>query len=106
MLCWTVANAEPYRPDLNPCWVNYKLLPHQRSEETNYSVGLETHGFDTDGDGRIDTVLMFQILTEGQGDLVYSTNDVPLFVALDIDQDGYVDIVGVIDDEVHTCRIY
>lgn len=50
--------------------------------------------------------LMFQILTEGQGDLVYSTNDVPLFIALDVNQDGNVDIVGVVDEDMDTCRIY
>lgn len=90
----------------NPCWINYKLVTHELSEEINYAVGLEIHTFDTDGNGFGDTFIYYQVLTEGQGDLVYSTNDVPLFIALDVDQDGVVDIMGVLDEEMGTCRIY
>lgn len=92
--------------DFSPCWVNYKTVQHETKDETDYSAGLETHYFDTNWDGLVDTILMFQITTEGQGDLVYATNRVPLFIALDKDQDGVAEIMGVLDEEVGDCRIY
>jgi len=90
----------------NPCWINYKTLTHKQYDETNYSVGLEVHYYDLNDDGATDTLVYYQILTEGQADLVYSLNTVPLFIALDVDQDGEVDIMGVYDDEMGTCKIY
>lgn len=71
--------------------------------ERDYGVGLETHSFDLNGDGTIDVSVLFQITTHGQDDLVYSLNNIPLFVRVG-------QLMGVIDeshqDEFLRCRVY
>jgi len=86
--------------------VNYKTIQHEIRDEWNYATGLDVRYYDTDLDGEPDTIFMFQILTEGQGDLVYNSNDIPLFVALDLNQDGIIDVMGVYDEELGTCHLY